>query len=95
MLSIPPCCPISKNPLSGSMVTIEYTPAETIIEVASLRSYVDSYQGGRGEIRSMEGMIQNIAQDCADCVKRSVHVRAKLILNPNQEMAISCAASPR
>lgn len=60
-----------------------------------LRAYVDSYQGGRGEVRSMEGMIQQIAQDCSDTIKTPVWVRAHLNITPSQQMYLECSALPR
>lgn len=93
-LDLPPCCPISGNPMSGSSLEIKYTPRSVHLEVQSLRAYVDSYVGGRGEIRSMEGMIQQIAQDCADATGAAVYVRADLNLNPGQKMRLDCAAHP-
>jgi len=93
-LDLPPCCPRSGNPLAGSSIAITYTPAETHIEVASLRKYVDSYQGGRGSIRSMEGMIQQIARDCSEAVGVPVTVTARLVINPGQRMTLTCDHSP-
>lgn len=92
ILDLPPCCPISKNPKRGSALEIQYTPEDRVLEVASLRAYVDSYKGGRGDVRSMEGMIQQITQDCANAVKTTVHVVATLNLNPRQKMNLECAA---
>lgn len=48
ILSLPQCCPITGNPQAGSTIEIVYTPTDSLIEVISLRAYVDSYQGGRG-----------------------------------------------
>jgi NADPH-dependent 7-cyano-7-deazaguanine reductase QueF len=86
-------CPISHNP-AGGHIMIKYDPLEVFIEVASLRSYCDSYKGGKGEIRSMEGTIQAIAQDCANTVKTCVTVEADLYINPSQGMKLKCIAFP-
>jgi 7-cyano-7-deazaguanine reductase len=94
VLEISDCCPISHNPLSGSTIEIVYDPDGTILEVAALRAYVNSFRGGRGGIRSMEGMIQSIAQDCADTVRTYVRVNAHLLIDPAQQMKLKCAASP-
>lgn len=94
ILPLKPCCPISGNPKEGSEVSIEYRANEHFLEVASLREYVDSYVGGRGDVRSMEGMIQQIAQDCSNAVQTSVHVQARLVIDPNQRMLIECSANP-
>lgn len=92
ILPLKPCCPISGNPVTGSAIEIEYRADELLLEVISLREYVDSYQGGRGDIRSMEGMIQQITQDCANAVKTSVHVTARLNIHPRQSMTLECSA---
>jgi NADPH-dependent 7-cyano-7-deazaguanine reductase QueF len=91
-LSLPNCCPVTQNPQKGSTVQISYSPDRLILEVASLRAYVDSYVGGRGDVRSMEGMIQQITQDCANTVGVMVHSVALLLINPNQKMQLECSA---
>lgn len=93
ILTLKPCCPISGNPQDGSEVEIEYRVFGLHLEVQSLREYVDSYIGGKGKIRSMEGMIQQIAEDCAVAVKTSVHVTARLNINPEQRMILECSAN--
>lgn len=92
ILTIPPCCPVSGNPRPGSTIEIRYSPAKQILEVASLRAYVDSYKGGKGDIRSMEGMIQAITQDCANAVGVMVHTLALLNISPRQKMRLECSA---
>lgn len=92
ILNLSPACPVSQNPRPGSKIIIKYEPAEKILEVASLLSYVESYKGGRGEIRSMEGMIQAITQDCANSVGVPVYVKAKLLLDPSQRMIVKTSA---
>lgn len=91
---LPPCCPITKNPQTGSCVKIKYRPDKTILEVDSLHGYIREYIGGRLDVRSMEGMIQNIAQDCANSVGVKVKVSARIILQPIQKMKLVCTAYP-
>lgn len=92
-LSLKPCCPISGNPLEGSFIEIEYSAKDCVLEVAALREYVDSYQGGRGDVRSMEGMCQQITQDCADVTGTEVKTKAVLNIAPNQQMEVECSAT--
>lgn len=100
VLALPECCPFSKNPLPGSEVRISYDPLDFVLEVQSLRDYIDSYRGGLRDaegqifIRSMEGMIQNIAQDAANAVQAHVKVKAKLRIAPDQKMVLVCYANP-
>jgi NADPH-dependent 7-cyano-7-deazaguanine reductase QueF len=94
-LSLPACCPVSQNPQPGSTLEIKYIPHLYLLEVQALRDYIDSYQGGRGDVRSMEGMIQAIAQDCANCIRMEVSVIAQLVLLPAQSMTVDCLARPR
>jgi NADPH-dependent 7-cyano-7-deazaguanine reductase QueF len=93
-LEICACCPVSGNPLDGSALLIQYKPGAKILEVAALRSYIDSYQGGRGSVRSMEGMIQQIAQDCAQILEVNVTIVAELLIAPVQQMTVKCYAYP-
>lgn len=94
ILPLPACCPRSQNPRPGSTLRIEYRLKERILEVASLKEYIQSYIGGRGDIRSMEGMIQQVAQDCANAVDTSVWCRAELVIEPEQQMHLECSANP-
>lgn len=91
-LPLAECCPYSHNPRPGSEIQISYDAIDLVLEVASLRAYVDSYIGGKGDIRSMEGMIQAITLDCANAVGTMCHTVAELILEPNQRMRLECAA---
>jgi NADPH-dependent 7-cyano-7-deazaguanine reductase QueF len=93
-LELSDCCPISHNPQVGSSIAITYEPQAVILEVAALRAYLDSYAGGRGSVRSMEGMIQQVAQDCANALKVYVKVQADLRIEPGQEMHLACCAFP-
>jgi NADPH-dependent 7-cyano-7-deazaguanine reductase QueF len=85
-LDLPQCCPVSGNPQPGSYIVISYAPADLVLEVYALRKYINEFVGGRGDVRSMEGMIAQIAQDCRQAVGVKVKVRAYLIINPGQVM---------
>lgn len=91
---IPACCPVTKNPQAGSHLRIKYRPKAILLEVQSIYDYIREYIGGRLDVRSMEGMIQNIAQDCANTLDVKVTVRANLLLQPRQEMYLKCKAWP-
>lgn len=88
VLTLPQCCPVSNNPQPGSTITICYSPKKFILEVYSLKKYIDSYKGGKGVIRSMEGMIQNITKDCAEAICATVEIESRLIINPDQTLNI-------
>ena len=90
-LALPACCPISGNPLEGSEIDITYKPGRWHLEVEALHQYIQSYKGGRGDVRSMEGMIQQIAQDCAETLEVDVVVEARLVIAPGpQKMHLVC-----
>lgn len=91
---IPPCCPITKNPQPGSFISIRYVPASVILEVQSLHDYIREYIGGRLDVRSMEGMIQQIATDCAAALTVKVTVKARLVILPLQKMKLKVTAYP-
>lgn len=94
-LDLKRCCPVSGNPQPGSKLTISYEPQDVILEVAALRTYLDSYQGGKGEVRSMEAMIQQITQDCANSLGLYVKVKADLVIEPGQRMKLKCVGFPK
>lgn len=71
-----------------------YEPKKYLLEVQSLRSYIDGYRGGKDDIRSMESMIQNITQDCANLLLVNVKTEADLIIKPDQKMILNCFAEP-
>ena len=94
-LSIPPCCPVSKNPLKGSKLEIRYVPGERLLEVYRLKQYVASFVGGHPDgTRNMEAMVQKIARDVAEAVGVPVTCRAVLKLHPDQEMELVVYAEP-
>lgn len=72
------------------MVSISYEPSELLLEVATLRDYVDSFVGGRGDVRSMEGMIQTICKDASEILCVKVKTLAELQISPNQRMTVIC-----
>lgn len=94
-LYLPQCCPVSHNPQPGSKVTISYKGKSGFLEVASLRAFIDSYIGGKGEVRSMEGMLQEIAQTCAEILHVDVKLESYLVIEPGQVMRVRCYAFPR
>lgn len=92
VLELPVCCPISQNPRPGSEITISYKGNAGFLEVASLRRYVHSFVGGKGDIRSMEGMLQEIAQSCANALGVDVRLTSNLVIEPSQIMRVKCYA---
>lgn len=87
---LPSCCPVSGNPQPGSALTLSYYARATFLEVYSLRKYVESYIGGRGDVRDMEGMIQTIAADCAAVIGVPVLAWADIVIQRGDRMAIIC-----
>lgn len=79
---IPQCCPVSGNPLPGSKVTVSYVPAGVVFPVEDLAAFVAEYVGGRGSVRGMEEMIQELANRVRDAVGVRVRASADLIINP-------------
>jgi NADPH-dependent 7-cyano-7-deazaguanine reductase QueF len=94
-LSFHDTCPVSGNPKLGSSLTICYKAKDYFLEVASLKELVDSYRGGKGDVRSMEGMLQEIAQVCADALDVDVQLHSFLLLEPDQTMRVKCYAFPK
>lgn len=94
-LDIPACCPVSKNPRPGSLLTISYNPCGCSLEVGSLFAYIHSFRGGlrddQGEllVRDMEGMVMRIAQDCERVLGVPVEVKAELCIVPKQHVTLA------
>jgi NADPH-dependent 7-cyano-7-deazaguanine reductase QueF len=95
ILRIDGMCPVTNNPQIGSTITIAYKGAQSFLEIASLRAFVDSYKGGKGDVRSMERMLQEIAQSCADVLRVDVKLTSELLIEPAQVMRICCFAFPQ
>lgn len=99
ILDIPSCCPVSKNPRPGSKITISYYPGGQSLEIASLIAFIHSFRGGLYDdagqlvVRDMEGMIDRIAQECANSLGLAVTVQADLQLLPRQEMILKTCKS--
>ena len=100
IMELPPCCPVSKNPRSGSMLTICYRPREKVLEVGALYAYIHQYKGGLRDvtgaiiIRDMEGMVSRIAQDCSQVLGVPVSVSAYLVIAPKQHMYLLVRKKP-
>lgn len=87
-------CPFSGNPQAGSQLAILYCPERTFLEVYALNAYVQDYKDGRGDVRDMEGMIQSVAQDCANALDTGVTVGAFIRLHDGSAMTVMCQAMP-
>lgn len=94
------CCPVSHNPREGSWALILYQPRLLFLEVFSLQRYLNAYRGGLRDatkriiVRDMEGMIQQIAQDCANTVCVPVTVGAYIVLQGRQSLTLIAQAMP-
>jgi NADPH-dependent 7-cyano-7-deazaguanine reductase QueF len=88
-LTIPPCCPVSKNPVKAS-ITIRYMPMGQSLEVGSLLAYIHSFRGGLKDelgnivVRDMEGMIMRIREDCEQVLGVSVEIDTTWDVLPRQ-----------
>jgi 7-cyano-7-deazaguanine reductase len=90
-IELPVMCPVSKNPKAGSHIRILYKPKDKLLEVYSLKKYVDEYIGGHPSgVRDMEQTIQKIAKDCSEAVGVEVKVYANLILD-TQRLYLRCS----
>jgi hypothetical protein len=101
VVDIPPCCPITGNPLRGSTLRVSYRANDRAFPIEDLEDMIREYVGGHKirSIQGMEEMIQNLAVRA--CVATGVKVRARadlLIIPPQggteQRMAIFASASP-
>ena len=94
IVDIPPCCPKTGNPLAGSKLLLSYRPSGIVFPVEQLQDMVAEYVNGRGDIREMESMIQDIALRVSAVIGARCRVRADLVIKPpfggdNQRMVVS------
>ncbi len=94
-LAIPPCCPVSKNPVKAS-ITIRYLPIGHSLEVGSLFAYIHSFQGGLKDelgtivVRDMEGMVMRIKDDCEQALGVPVEIDTTWEVLPRQTVHMRC-----
>ncbi len=88
-VDVPPLCPKTANPISGSTLTISYVPDERLLEVYSLNDYVASFIESN-EVRDLELLTQVVAHDCHSVLGVHVSVIGKFILNIGQTVICEC-----
>jgi NADPH-dependent 7-cyano-7-deazaguanine reductase QueF len=88
-VNIPPLCPKTGNPITGSTLTITYVPAELMLEVYSLNEYIAAFVGSN-EVRDIELFTQIVARECHDALGVNVSVVGKFILNIGQTVICEC-----
>lgn len=83
-VELPSCCPVSRNPLPGSELSLSYHPLEAVLPVEMLRDMIASYVGGNRErgIFGMESMIQDLAIRSAAIVGVPVRAIGRLVIEP-------------
>ena len=80
---VPPLCPKTANPITGSTLTITYVPEDKLLEVYSLNEYVASFIGSK-EVRDLELLTQVVARECHEVLGGKVSVTGKHIMNIGQ-----------
>ena len=88
-VEIPSLCPKTNNPISGSSLTIVYTPEAELLELYSLNEYMASFVGSN-EVRDLELFTQIVARDCREALGVKVSVTGKFILNIGQTLICEC-----
>jgi len=90
-IQVPPLCPKTQNPISGSTLTITYIPNEDLLEVYSINEYVASFIGSQ-EVRDLELFTQVVARDCHAVLGAKVNVLGKFMMNIGQTLICECEA---
>jgi len=88
-VEVPPLCPKTGNPITGSTLTIVYVPEEQLLEVYCLNEYIASFIGSN-EVRDLELLTQVVARDCHNVLGVNVTVTGKFILNIGQTVICEC-----
>ena len=86
---VPPLCPRTGNPITGSTLTINYIPKDRLLEVYSLNEYVASFIGSN-KVRDLELLTQVVARDCRKVLGVNVLVIGKFVLNIGQTVICEC-----
>ena len=86
---VPPLCPKTGNPITGSTLTIIYDPDERLLEVYSLNEYIASFIRSN-DVRDLELLTQVVARDCRDVLGINVTVIGKFVLNIGQTVICEC-----
>ncbi len=53
ILELPELCPVTRNPASGSTLTLRYVAGERLLELFSLEAYIDTFVG-HAVVRDLE-----------------------------------------
>lgn len=93
VLKLPPLCPATGNPQPGSTLTIQYTVADTLLDVLQLDAIIAEYIGHQ-TIRDIEYMVQHVAARCAGSLGVPVTVTGHILLDNGQTMRISARPTP-
>ncbi|SUO94371.1 hypothetical protein [Suttonella ornithocola] len=80
ILLLPELCPASRNPQSGSTLTLSYNAREKLLELFSLDKHIQSYIA-HPIVRDMEYFTQTIAQSAANILQNAVTATAELQYN--------------
>ena len=88
-VQIPPLCPKTENPITGSILTITYVPKQKLLEIYSLNEYVASFKGSQ-QVRDLELFTQVVAHDCHEVLGVNVFVVGRYILNIGQTVICEC-----
>jgi NADPH-dependent 7-cyano-7-deazaguanine reductase QueF len=84
IVTVPPLCPATGNPRSGSTVAIVYVPhAHVVLEVYSLSDYVRSFYGSE-TVRDIEQFAQVVAADCGQALGANTTVTVRFVLDIDQ-----------
>lgn len=90
-VQVPPLCPKTANPITGSTLTISYEPQAKLLELYSVRDYVASFAGSQ-EVRDLELLTQVVARDCRALLGVKVAVTGRYVLNIGQTLLCECEA---
>ena len=91
VVTLPPNPQLNNDELR-SKLTISYEPARKVLDVQSLRDYINASAEAHPDIPGMAELVEQIAQECANAVGRVVTATGELKVSADQTLIVECVA---
>ena len=85
-------CPVSHEPQVGSTITVQYAPAERLLELHGVQEWLAPFATG-DEAMDLETLCQRLHTAAEAALAVSVTVRGDYILRNDLRMVVRCGLS--